>query len=102
MSSQNIPAQEISIKKISEEKLSPDINIAIEMVEIEVWEKIRPGLIIHLDKNDFNLSMRVCFSTKKMFAWITGIIGFAFGFVKILNWLAPILEYYYNKSPPLP
>ena len=92
----------ISLEQIVSERLPPKTIDNIDLVEIEVWEIVESGLSFYLNKDEFNFTIKLRFPTKKILAWIMGIIGFTISLVTIIDWLIPILEAYYNKSPPLP
>lgn len=102
MVSEKKPASDITVRKISREILSPEIYHAVESVEIEIWEQVQPGLSLEIEQGIIKLNLRLSVSTKKIAAWIAGVSGFVLGIVKLLNWLIPILNAYYNKSPPTP
>lgn len=102
MKNKNIPRTGVSIEKVAAKKLQQNINQSINLVHIEVWERIEPGCNIQINKDKINLILRLSIGTNKFIAWITGIFTILVGSVKVLFWLVPILDAYYNKSPPIP
>lgn len=93
--------QIITIEELSTEKLPGNLDKAINQIEFEIWEKVEPGFKIVIDKSEINAWLRVKIPLNKFLATIAGLAGSIWAIIKVIIWLLPILETYYNTSHPL-
>ena len=93
----------LSIDELALKYLSPKINSNIDdvvLVELNVFDDIEPGVILKADRKDIKIFVSAQIKTKKFLVWLGGLTGSLWVVFQVLNWLIPILEDFYNKSPP--
>ncbi|MBI5838989.1 MAG: hypothetical protein HZB19_02695 [Chloroflexi bacterium] len=92
--------QKVALEKIAAEKLSRQVIKDIDAIEVEVWEKVEPGLSLKIGKKVIELRLNYRTSTRKFIAWLSGIVTTTGSIIAVLKWLAPILVGYFAKPPP--
>jgi hypothetical protein len=92
--------KKVSLERVAKEKLGKQRVRNIDLIELEIWENVEPGLFVEVNKRTIKLKLNYIVSTKKFLIWSGSLVTAIGGAITVLKWLSPILVAYYANLPP--
>jgi hypothetical protein len=92
--------KKVSLERVAKEKLGKQKVKNIDLIELEIWENVEPGLFVEVNNRTIKLRLNYIVSTKKFLVWSGGIVTAIGGAITVLKWLLPILVAYSANPAP--